>query len=379
MAEIIFWLSILILLYVYFGYPLAIIIIARFKAKPIKKGDIIPTVSIIIAAHNEEKHMRKKLKNTLAFDYPKEKLEIIVASDASTDDTNKIVRDYSDYGVKLIVLEKREGKTEAQNRGVEVAKGEVMFFTDATTIHPPDVIKKMVRNFFDPQVGCVTGQVTFRDLDRNLTGKGVKARLGYEQYFRSKLSDIHSLFGVTGCIYAIRRELYEMLRPDLVSDLVAPLKVLERGFRTVYESEAVAIVDRSTTFKTEFARRSRIVVQGLRGLFYMKHLANPFKYGFFVNSMYTHRLVRWLAPTFLVSMFFSNIFLVNHKFYETAFLVQIVFYASASLGFLSERKGYSIKLFSIPFYFCLTNFSAFVGVIMCLFGEKGQVWKQVGR
>ncbi len=353
--------------------------IARWNAKPVKKADITPTVSIIIAAYNEEKHIRKKIENTLAMDYPKEKFEIIIASDGSTDRTNEIVKQYSDCGVKLVTLDKRSGKTEAQNRAIKIANGEILFFTDATTIHPPDALKKLVRSFFDPQVGCVTGQVTFCDLSRSLTGKGLKTRLNYEIYLRSKLSDIYSMLGATGCIYAIRRELCEPLHPDLVSDLVAPLKVLEKGFRTVYEPDALAIVDRITSAESESARRSRIVLQGLRGLFHMKHLSNPFRYGFFVSSMYIHRLVRWLAPTLLIAMLFSNMFLVNHKFYGAVFLLQVVFYAIASLGFLSEKKGYGIKLFSMPFYFCLTNVSALAGVIRYILGEKGQLWKQVGR
>lgn len=379
MVEIIFWFSIAILFYVYFGYPLAVIAVARFRGKPVKKADIALTVSIIIAAYNEEKHIAKKIENILALYYPKQKLEIIVASDASTDKTNDIIKQYANQGIKLVVLEKRMGKTEAQNRAIKIAKGEILFFTDVTTIHPQDALEKLVRNFFDPEVGCVTGQVTFRDLDKNLTQKGLKTRLTYETYFRSKLAEIYSMLGATGCIYAIRRELCEPLRVDLVSDLVAPLKVLERGFRTVYEPEALALVDRPTQAQTEFARRTRVVVQGLRALFYMKHLGNPFRYGFFVSSMYTHRLIRWLAPTLLLVMSFSNILLLNHHFYQGTFLLQLVFYLGALLGFVSERKGYSIKLFSIPFYFCLTNASCLSGLIKCSLGEKGQVWEPVGR
>ena len=379
MAEIIFWFSMVIVFYVYFGYPLAIIAVARFMRKPIEKADITPTVSIIIAAYNEEKHIAKKIENTLALDYPKEKIGIIIASDASTDRTNEIVKQYLNQKIKLIVLKRRMGKTEAQNRAIQTAKEEILFFTDATTIHPPNALRKLVRNFFDSRVGCVTGQVTFGDLARNLTGKGLRVRLSYEIYFRSKLSDIYSMFGATGCIYAIRRGLYDPLRTDLVSDLIAPLKVLEKGFRTVYEPEALATVHRSTSANSEFTRRSRIVLQGLRALFYMIHIANPFNYGFFVSSMYVHRLIRWIAPVLLLAVLFANIPLLNHHFYHVTFSLQLAFYSSALLGFFFERKGHRKGLFCIPFYFCLTNLSALLGLIRFLLGEKGQVWEHARR
>lgn len=377
--EIVLWIAIAAIFYIYAGYPLTIIILAGLMATPVKKANITPTVSIIIAAHNEEKHIRKKIENTLSLDYPREKLEIIISSDASTDMTNEIVKQYSDYGIRLVGLEKRSGKTKAQNRALELAKGDILFFSDATTIYPSNAVKKLVRNFFDPQVGCVTGQVTFPDLARNLTGKGLKARLNYEIYFRNKLSDIYSMLGATGCIYATRRELCEPLRADLVSDLAAPLKVLEKGRRTVYECEALALVDRPTLAKSEFARRSRMVLRGFRTLFYMKHLSNPFRYGFFVSSMYIHRLIRWLAPTLLLLILFSNMFLLRHEFYQVTLLLQLGFYITALLGFIFEMQGYGIKVFSIPFYFCLTNAAAFSGLVRYLLGEKGQVWEHAGR
>lgn len=377
--KLLFWTSLIFLAYIYLFYPLAIVLIAKFKNKPVRKGDITPSVSLIIAAYNEEKHMVNKIENTLSLDYPTEKLEIIVVSDGSTDGTNKIVKEYAHCNVKLVALRQRVGKTEAQNNAIEKASGEILFLTDATTILPPDALKKIVRNFCDSEVGCVGGHVAFRGLTENMTGAGLQIRLGYETYFRTKLSEIRSMFCVPGCICAFRKELFQPLRSDLVSDLVTPLQILEKGFRIIHESEALALVNRPTSAEGELKRRSRIVLQSIRGSLWMKHLANPFKYGFFVTSIYIHRLLRFFSPIFLLAVFFGNLFLVSHWFYKFTFFSQLAIYVTAAVGFAFERKGYKIGLVSGIFYFCLINAACLMGLFKLILGETGRTWEQVAR
>ena len=345
---IIFWFSTLVIFSIYLGYPLVVTLWAKLRPKAVRKGDVVPSVSILISAYNEEKHLERKIDNSLAIDYPREKLEIIVISDASTDGTHEILKRYAGQGIRYYVLEERRGKTAALNKALEMARGEILFFTDATTIHPPEVLKRLVRNFCDPEVGCVSGKVIFRDLDANLTGKGLKARLGYEIYLRHRLSDIWSMFGATGCIMAIRKGLCQTLREDLVMDLVVPLLALQRFFRTVYEPEALAFVDRPTSSEGEFNRRSRIVLRGLRALVYMRCLGNPFRYGVFVSAMFYHRLLRWLAPVFFIIVFISSLSLVSQRFYLALFLIQVGFYLCAVGAHFIEEGNYRIKSFRCP-------------------------------
>ncbi len=377
--EFVFYFCLVLLVYAYFGYPLLIILLVTVRPKPVRKADIEPTVSFIFTAYNEAKHIRKKIENTLALDYPRDKLEIIIASDGSTDATPGVIEECAPKGITPLILAERNGKTFAQNRAVEMARGEIIFFSDATILYGRDVIKKMMRSFADPEVGCVTGKITFRDLDKNMTGRGLATRIDYERYLRSKLSDLYSMFGATGAIYAVRRKLCPTIPKHLVPDLVIPLKILEAGYRTVYEPEAEAIVDRVSTAETEFQRRSRIVLRGLRGLAYMKTLMNPFKHGLTALSLVSHRLVRWLAPIFLVLLFLSNAALIGSSFYRGLFVVQFGFYLSSVLAYTLERRKIHLRILSVPLYFCLLNCSAAVGIFRYVKGDLGGIWETVGR
>jgi len=376
-SEWVFLLSVGALIWVYLGFFLLTLLIAKFVGRrPMHNGKFQPTVTIIVCGYNEEKHILRKYQNCLELEYPKEKVEIILVSDGSTDTTADILTPLSGNATKVLINAERQGKTACQNLALEHAKNEIIFFTDATTLHPPDALRMLVRNLEDPQVGCVTGKPIFKR-DEGVTSAGLGKRESYEILFRRKLGEIYTLFGATDCIYVIPRRLYSPIRKDLDSGFVGPLKVLEKGFRTVYEGEAIAYVDRpAPKLQDEFIRRSRIVLRGMRGLLHMKQLMNPLRYGFVALALISSRFLRWLTPIFLLLAFISNIFLIGETTYLVTLLFQIAFYGTGLVTLLIEKGGGKVKgVFSIPLYFCLISSSALVGITRLLLGDTGQMWQ----
>ena len=373
---VVFWLSLATLAYVYFAFFGILFVLSKSRSLPVQKKDILPSVSLITCAYNEEKHIRSKIENCMELDYPKELLEIIVVSDGSTDGTDALLKEMDNPLLKTHYMPERRGKTACQNVAVQMAQHDVLFFTDATIMHPPNALKLLLRSLHDPSVGCVTGKPIFNQ-DEGLTSKGLSKREKYELSLRSKLGEVHTLFGATDCIYAIPRRLYCPVREDLDSGFVGPLQILAKGYRTVYEPEALAFVARSApTMADEFHRRSRIVLRGMRGLLHMRQLMNPCRYGFLALSLISTRLLRWLTPVFLFLVFVSNTFLLDSPFYRATWLLQVGFYLAAFIAFLLERRGVRLgTLFSIPFYFCILACSAAVGLKRLLAGETGQTWQ----
>lgn len=377
-AKILFWSSIVTLIYVYLGYLLILIVMSSLNRRSVLKADIFPSISIIISAYNEERHIERKIDNCLKLDYPQEKIEIIVVSDCSSDGTNAILEKLKAGNPRLTThyMPERSGKAACQNRAVELAKHEVLFLTDATTMHPPEALRLLVRSLRDPSVGCASGRVVYK-LDHGLMSTGHAKRDRYEYYLRGKLAQAVSLFGAQDCIYAIPRQLYIPVRADLDSGFVGPLQLLEKGYPTVYEPEAIAIVDRRPpNVKDEFIRRSRITLRGMRGLLYMRHLMNPLSYGFLAISLISSRLLRWLTPVWLAILLVANLLLLDSPFYMAAFVLQVGFYATACVGFIFEQHGYRLNaVLSAPFYFCTFAVAAAEGLRRLLCGDSGQMWQ----
>ena len=374
--QVLFWFSLGTLVYVFFGFVVVLWICSKFKDKPVRKGEATPSVSVIICAYNEARHIRQKIANCLDFDYPRDQTEIIIVSDGSTDDTDKILASLQGALVKTYRMPQQRGKTECQNLAAEIANNQILFFTDATVMHPPNALKLLVRSLCDSSVGCVTGKPVF-NRDMGPASMGLSKREKYEFYLRNKLGETTSLFGAQDCIYVIPRKLYIPINADLDSGFVAPLKLLEKGYRTVYEPAALAFVDRTPpSIKDEFIRRSRIALRGMRGLLHMRQLMNPLKYGFVAISLISTRLLRWLSPVFLIILFLSNLFLLDTGFYFSSFIVQVGFYLTASIAYVFAQKGHKLGLpFYIPLYFCLMVCSASVGLKRLLSGESGQMWQ----
>jgi cellulose synthase/poly-beta-1,6-N-acetylglucosamine synthase-like glycosyltransferase len=377
MMEFVFWIIILIILYTYAGYSLLILVLSLFFKRPPKKNEIYPKVTYLITAYNEEKSIAEKLQDTLSLDYPKEKLEVMVASDGSTDRTDEIVKGFEDRGVVLKRVEGRVGKTATQNEAVKAATGEIIIFSDATTKYSKDAIRKIVRNYADENVGAVSGRYEYVNPTGAPVGIGTILFWKYENFIKSMQTRIRTITGCCGCIYSVRKDAYVPLPPDIISDLVEPLKIIERGYRIVFEPEAVAYEETTETSKQEFSMRVRVISRGMQGLWYMRTLFNPFRYGFVSFQLFSHKVLRWMVPFMLFHLFVSNIFLTGHTFFNLTFIVQILFYSGAAFGYLLDKRGKKVKLFALPLYYCVVNIASAVALFRTIRGKKAVVWETV--
>jgi len=364
--------------YTYAGYPLFVTFLSLFAKKEVKKGFYEPYVTVLITAYNEEKNIASKLENTIGLDYPKEKMEIIVASDGSTDKTEEIVRSFGPEGVRLIRVEGRAGKTETQNQAVKQAQGEIIIFSDATTKYEINSIRNIVRNYNDASIGAVSGRYEYVNPTGAPVGLGTILFWKYENSVKSRQTQIRTVTGCCGCIYSVRRVLYEPLPRDIISDLVEPLKILEKGYRIAFEPEAVAYEETTETSKEEFSMRVRVISRGMHGLWYMRRLFNPIKYGFVSFQLVSHKVLRWMISFGLPLLLVSNFFLLGKWWvYDIFFILQILFYLGAAAGYFLDRKGKKAKLLALPLYYCVVNAASINAFFRTIFGKKSVRWETV--
>jgi len=383
-VKLIFWISIFLLFYTYIGYPVLLYLLSLLrKSEIITDENYHPTVSLIIAAYNEEVVIESKIKNSLNLDYPKDKLEIIVFSDASTDKTDEIVKSYENQGIKLIRIEGRKGKTFCQNEATKIAKGEIVVYSDANSMYKQDAIKKIIRNFADNTVGCVIGELQYQisnnEENKSVVGEGIYWQ--YEQFIKRIESKISSPAGGNGAIYAIRKSLFESLPPEAQEDFVRPLRVVQKGYRVIYESEAVAWENTTTESAKEFHRRVRMVTQAVYSLFKDKNLLkllNPLKYGFFTLQLFSHKILRWFSGVFIFLLLLSSLLLTGRgRIYDLALIIQVSFFLFALCGAIYELRfnRHAPKLFHIAFYFCLSCYAMLKGLLKGLKGQTLIAWE----
>ena len=378
LAQAIFWLSSAALFYVYIGYPIVAYAISRVFPKPVRKGVFEPKVSVIITAYNEEKSILSKIENTLHIDYPREKLEVIVASDASSDGTDAIVERFSDNGVKLFRREGRLGKTTMQNDAVEIATGEVILFSDATTIYRPDVLRAVLPNFADETVGCVAGKLVYVDNMDSGVGTGAKSYWSYETILKESESLACSLIGVSGCLYAVRKAAYIPMYPEACSDFLICTVIYRQGLRSVYEPAALCTEHTNTRIDNEFQMRVRIISQTFTDLWKNRDMLNPLKSGFYGVELLSHKVLRYAAPVFLATTFVSTAFLASQSlFFGGLLFLQVSFYMLAFAAWLLGSKNLKLGIFAAPLYFVLANLSSVMGFYKFLRGERFTRWEPV--
>jgi len=385
--EAVFWILAFIVLYTYFGYPILLKVLSLNKKQSKYKNENVVKVTLIIAAHNEEEVIGEKIENSLSLNYPKDKLEIIVASDASTDRTNEIVLEYANQGMILNLQEEHKGKSAILNDTVlRTARGEIVVFTDATTFLKPDALKKLARNFANFKIGAVCTRLIFVNQEDSSISRTEGIYWRYEEFLRRKESEIGILPFVSGAFYGIRKHLYTPVREDLPDDSISPLSVYKKGYQVVFEEEAVAYETMASTVGGEFRIKSRGVTRELGAILSFKELLNPFKYPLLSWVLFSHRLLRWSVGFFLVFIFALNVFLLDKPVYLALFLTQVIFYLFASIGFLLESYRLlttntnnqllqAKRIFSVPFYYCIVNFAALCGIIQFLLGKKKAVWQ----
>ena len=377
MTDALVWLLAGLLAYVYLGYPLLVLLLSRLPAAPAAGDGSAPMVSLIVPAHNEGSVIAAKTRNSLRLDYPKGRLEIIIASDGSTDRTNEIVSGFSNQGVKLLALNPSRGKSAAQNAAVAGAKGDVLVFTDANVVLRPDALQKLARNFAHRRVGCVVGKVAYINNGDTSVSEGEGFYWRYELFLREQESRLGNLAMGSGPIMAVRRQLFEPLDANVGEDFVLPMQVAMRGHRVVYEPEAISeeILFQSSP-ASMFKSKVRIITKDLRGLLLCRGILSPIRYPLYSWGLISHKLLRWLVPYFLVALFATNLLLFDQPFYRFTLAAQIVCYGLAGLGYLWQRTGTKPpRMLGIPFSFCLVNAAAAVGVARFLMGKKSGRWE----
>jgi cellulose synthase/poly-beta-1,6-N-acetylglucosamine synthase-like glycosyltransferase len=377
-AEIVFWSSVMALCYTYAGYPLLLALVSYLKPRKVQRREFETTVSIIITAYNEERDLADKLNNTLALEYPRELLEIIVASDCSTDRTDEIVRDYATHGVRLYRQPERLGKTAAQNAAVEMAHSEIILFSDATSLYQPNVLRAIMPAFADATVGCVAGRLIYVDGSDSQVGKGARSYWGYETFLKRHESRIGSLIGASGCLYAVRRSAYVPLYHEACSDFIIATKMVEQNLRAVYEPEAVCTEETNRQSGKELKMRVRIIAQTFTDLWRHRVMLNPFHSGFYAVQLLSHKVMRYLVPFFLIGVFISSAVLAMRSLtYRTLFVAQLAGYLSPAIAWVLNRIGVRSRLLALPQYFMLANLASLIACYQFLRGERYARWEPI--
>jgi glycosyltransferase involved in cell wall biosynthesis len=367
MLEIWFWSSVFVVLYAYVGYPCALKAVALFRDRPVRKAAITPRVSFIVTARNEEARIRAKIENTLAQDYPASALEVIVASDCSTDRTDDIVRSYGDR-VRLVRAPERRGKEAAQQLAIQRSSGDVLVFSDASTSLAPDGVASIVGNFADPSVGCVSSVDRFVDDDGRVSGEGTYVR--YEMFLRMLETRVNTLVGLSGSFFAARRGVCAHWAADRQSDFSTLLNAVGMGLRGVLDPGTAGYYHNIADETREFQRKVRTVVRGLDVVAANTRMLNPLRYGLFSWQLASHKLCRWLVPFGMLAALSSNLLLADgSSFYATLLLLQCAFYVAAVAGVLTGAP--SLK---VPAYLVVANAAILVAWLRYARGERITSW-----
>jgi cellulose synthase/poly-beta-1,6-N-acetylglucosamine synthase-like glycosyltransferase len=377
MAMLLFWLCSGLLLYVYVLYPALAVALAMRFGRPVRHSDVLPSVTIIVTAYNEEKSIRAKLDNLAGLNYPPELIDVLVASDGSSDSTDEIAASYDPRRVRVLRVEGRRGKTACQNASAAVATGEILVFTDATTRLQTAALRRLVENFADADVGCVAGRLDYVTDIENVTGCGGEAYWSYEMRLRAAESSLGSLIGVSGCLYAVRRSVYRPIDPDLISDFVVAMKMQEQGLRTVLAVDAVCCEATLDHGSQELSMRVRVAVRSLNALIRGRQFLNPAKYGRFALQLWSHKVLRYSAPLLWLGALGANIALSDQTPYLLLLLGQCLLIGAGAVGFLLQGKRRSLGLFNRPYYFLLTNVAALIATLRYLQGERMVTWEPI--
>jgi cellulose synthase/poly-beta-1,6-N-acetylglucosamine synthase-like glycosyltransferase len=370
MWKIVFWFSVFFVGYAFVGYPLILKLISLFRNRAVKKSVMTPRVSFIITAYNEEKRIREKIENSLKQDYPKDKLEIIVASDCSTDATEEIVGSYQTLGIRLVRATERKGKENAQKHAVDASSGEILIFSDVATILEPDGISRIVANFNDPSVGCVSSVDRFVESDGSISGEGAYVR--FEMFLRGLETKVNTVVGLSGSFFAARREVCRNWATDLQSDFNTLLNSVRLGLRGISDPESVGFYKNIADERKEYDRKVRTVIRGISVFMKSLPLLNPFRYRLFAWQLFSHKLCRWLVPFALIAAFASNLLLSSKSvLYLSLFVLQVFFYGSALLGMGGIIKN---SLLKIPSFFLLVNLSILNAWYRYIRGDRMVKW-----
>lgn len=375
MIESLFWISVAAIIYTYVGYPAIVWIVARLRNQAVLKAEIAPRVSIVIACHNEQDNIDRRIRNLLECDYPAELMEIVIVSDGSTDFTAEVARRHQ---VKLFSYEQQRGKATALNVGVEVAGGEIIIFADARQSFEPAAIKHLVANFADSSVGAVSGELLLDGGGKSSVGEGVGLYWKYEKWIRKSESRAGSTIGATGAIYAIRRALWQPLPENtILDDVYTPMGIALAGHRVVFEEQARAHDITADSARREFARKVRTLTGNYQLCQLMPRLLLPNNALLF--QFYSHKLMRLVAPIFFLILFATNLIIAASPsggvqlLYQIAFGGQLLFYVGVLAGGYLLKRNRKVRLLNFAYVFSVMNAAALVGLVYFVLGKR-DIW-----
>lgn len=379
-----FWLSLAIVFYTFLGYGLLLYTLIRLKrifTKPVQHVlSTLPTVTLLVAAWNEEDMIEQKIKNTLALDYPADQFQIIFITDGSTDRTQEYIQPFSQ--IVSMHIDERNGKMAAIKRAIPAATGEIIVFSDANTLLNEQAIKELVKHYQNKKVGAVAGEkriLVDAHADASSAGEGFYWK--YESKLKTWDYELYSNVGAAGELFSIRTELYQPVETDtIIDDHMIAMRIAEQGFIIAYEPNAYASETASANTKEELKRKIRIAAGGIQSIFRLKKSANPFNHPVLTFQYLSHRVLRWTVTPFLIILaFILNIALVvtlGHNIYILLLIAQIFFYSAAFIGLLFERRNIKIKSFFVPYYFCVMNYAVIAGIARYIRKNQSAAWER---
>jgi poly-beta-1,6-N-acetyl-D-glucosamine synthase len=381
--EISFWIMLGITFYAYLGYGILLYVLVKIKNLFVKKpnfsNQVLPEVTLLVAAYNESDYVVDKVKNTIAQSYPSDKLKIVFVTDGTTDDSIEKLKSFEQ--VKVYHSDERKGKMAAINRVMPLIKSPITVFTDANAMLNTDAIKSMVEHFVNPKVGVVAGEKQIIKVSENNAEVGEGLYWKYESFLKKLDAELYSTVGAAGELYAIRTSLFQTLETDtLLDDFVLSLRICSKGYVTAYEPSAKAMETASLNIAEELKRKVRISAGGIQSVLRLQTLLNPFKHGWLTFQYLSHRVLRWtLVPVFLVLMPIVNLFLMDNPFYQLSLFFQVAFYSLAILGYVFEKKGKKFKALYVPYYFSFMNYAAILGFKRFYSNQQAVTWEKAAR
>lgn len=380
------FISLFIVCYTYVGYGLLLYILVKVKARLFKKppsAPYEPEVTLMVAAYNEESFIEEKIRNTLALDYPAEKLQIIFITDGSTDLTADIIARYP--RIRLLHEPGRKGKSAAINRAMTFVQTPVTIFCDANTLLNKEAVRKLATHFGNAQVGAVAGEKKVMSAEESgAEGAGEGLYWKYESLLKKWDADLYSVMGAAGELFAVRTELYESIPANcILDDFIISFRINMKGYTVMYEPGAFASETASASLADEYKRKVRISAGGFQSIMMLTPLLNPFRFPRITFQYVSHRVFRWtLAPLCLLLVLLANIILVAQgagDLYSWLLVLQVLFYGAALSGYLLARRNIKVKYLYVPFYFVFMNWAVFHGFYRFLGNRQSAIWERSQR
>lgn len=387
-AEVAFWVSLLVVVGTYIVYPVVLFIayalsqirrdyrylVTRQERRArFRDTEELSPVSLLIAAYNEEKYLADKIANIRQLDYPREKLEVIIVSDGSTDRTNEILQSLGPPNIRVILLPDRRGKSHAVNVAVQSSQHDLLVFSDAATLFEPTALKRMARHFVHPRVGAVCGSVSFRRSTESQQTEGLFWK--FESMLRLMEARLNATLTASGAIYALRRQCFSPLTTStVIEDFVVTMRARKLGFQVLYDPEAVAVEVAPASVEGEFTRRERLAVGSFRAL--REFMSVPLT-GFSWFAFLCHKLLRWIVPFALVGLFASNCLILGRPIYRIPFVGQSLLYAWAGLGYVFRNRLQKLRYWRLGYFLLGMNVAFLVGFVRFLVRREEGTWQRV--